>query len=54
VIALSECRLACPRCGYEAQEGELRCPRCGSFLVYVCHGLRWTVKRDVPSMWRIR
>jgi len=52
VIALSECRLACPRCGYEAQEGELRCPRCGSFLAYACHRLRWTVRREVPSMWR--
>jgi Threonine synthase len=52
VIALSECRLTCPRCGYEAQEGELRCPRCGSFLAYACHRLRWTVRRDVPSMWR--
>ncbi len=46
------CSLVCPHCGYEAKEGQLVCPRCGSFLAYRCQGLRWSVRRGTPSMWR--
>ena len=51
-MTAASCRLICPRCGYEASEGELACPRCGSFLVYSCHDVRWSVRRGTPSMWR--
>ncbi len=48
----ASCRLVCPRCGYEASEGQLVCPRCGSFLAYACHEIRWSVRRGTPTMWR--
>ncbi|MGC9210102.1 MAG: pyridoxal-phosphate dependent enzyme [Acidilobus sp.] len=51
-MRLLPCRLVCPRCGYEAEEGELVCPRCGSFLIYECHDIRWSVNEGTPSMWR--
>lgn len=42
----------CLFCGYKSEGIHLRCPRCGGLTRLEYDVLRWSVDREVPSMWR--
>lgn len=42
----------CIICGERSPGVHLRCPRCGGPAILEIGGMRWDVRREVPSMWR--